>query len=73
MKVLATETNMWSSGIFGGLTFSSDPMMNILIPAVAISAVVAGATIVALIFLRKRHGPVAATPVPTPAVAPAST
>lgn len=71
MKVLATETNMWSSGIFSGLTFSSDPMMNILIPVVAISAIAAGATIVALIFLRKRHGPTATIPTPAPASAPA--
>jgi hypothetical protein len=69
MKVLATETNMWSSGIFGGLTFSSDPMMNILIPVVAISAIAAGATVVALIFLRKRHSPTAATAASAPASA----
>jgi hypothetical protein len=71
MTVLATETNMWSNGIFGDLIFSSDPVMNVLIPAVAISAIAVGATIVALVFLRRRHGSTAAMPVPTPASEPA--
>jgi hypothetical protein len=71
MKVLATETNMWSSGIFGGFNFSSDPVMNILIPVVAIALIAAGATIVALVFLRKRARPTAAMPMPTPASEPA--
>jgi hypothetical protein len=71
MKVLATETNMWSSGIFGGLNFSSDPMMNILIPVVAISAIAAGVAIIALVFLRKRTRPTATMPMPTPASEPA--
>jgi hypothetical protein len=71
MKVLATETNMWSSGIFGGFNFSSDPVMNILIPVVAIAFIAAGATIVALVFLRKRTRPTATMPMPTPASEPA--
>jgi hypothetical protein len=71
MKVLATETNMWSSGIFGGFNFSSDPVMNILIPLVAIAFIAAGATIVASLFLRKRTRPTATMPMPTPASEPA--
>ena len=71
MKVLATETNMWSSGIFGGLNFSSDPVMNILVPVVAIAFIAAGVTVVALVFLRKRARPTAAMPMPTPASEPA--
>jgi hypothetical protein len=71
MKVLATETNMWSSGIFGGFNFSSDPVMNILIPVVAIAFIAAGATIVALVFLRRGARPTATMPMPTPASEPA--
>jgi len=71
MKVLATETNMWSSGIFGGLNFSSDPVMNILVPVAAIALIAAGVTVVALVFLRKRARPIAAMPMPTPASEPA--
>ena len=71
MKVLATETNMWSSGIFGGFNFSSDPVMNVLIPVVAIAFIAAGATIVALVFLRRSHRAVSSVPMPTPASEPA--
>jgi len=71
MKVLATETNMWSSGIFGGLNFSSDPMMNILIPVVAIALIAVGATVVALVFLRRSHRAAPSMPMPTPASEPA--
>jgi hypothetical protein len=71
MKVLATETNMWSSGIFGGFNFSSDPVMNILVPVVAIALIAVGATIVALVFLRRSHRAVPSMPMPTPASEPA--
>ena len=71
MKVLATETNMWSSGIFGGLTFSQDPVMNILIPVAAITAVAAGVAIIALVFMRKSHRAAPQMPMPTPASEPA--
>jgi hypothetical protein len=71
MKVLATETNMWSSGIFGGFNFSSDPVMNILVPVAAIALIAAGATIVALVFLRRNHRAVPSMPMPTPASEPA--
>jgi len=68
MKVLATETNMWSSGIFGGFNFSQDPVMNMLMSVVAIAAVAAGVAIIALVFLRKSHRTV--TPMLAPAPAP---
>ena len=66
MKVLATETNMWSSGLFGGLTFSSDPMMNILIPVLCISLVAAGIAVIAYAFVRRSHRPAQAMPLPAP-------
>jgi hypothetical protein len=71
MKVLATETNMWSNGIFGGLNFSQDPVMNILIPVAAITAIAAGVAIIALIFIRKSHRTAPLMPAPTPVSQPA--
>jgi len=71
MKVLATETNMWSSGIFGGLNFSQDPVMNILIPVAAITAIAAGVAIIALVFIRKSHRTAPLMPAPTPVSQPA--
>jgi hypothetical protein len=70
MKVLATETNMWSSGLFG-FNFSKDPLMNMLIPIIAIAAVAAGVAIVTLVFIRKSHRTAPPMPMPAPAPAPA--
>lgn len=66
MKVLATETNMWSSGLFGGFNFSSDPMMNILLPIICIALVAAGVAIIALVLMRRSHRPAASMPMPVP-------
>jgi hypothetical protein len=70
MKVLASETNMWSSG-FLGFNLSSDPMMNILIPVIAIAAVAACVVVVALILVRRSHRAAASVPMPPPASATA--
>jgi len=70
MKVLATETNMWSSGIFGGFNFSSDPVMNMLIPVIAIAAVAAGVAVIALVLVRRSHRTAPPMPMPAPAPAP---
>jgi len=67
MKVLATETNMWSSGIFG-FSFTSDPAVNTLILVGIIAAVAAAVAIIVLVLVRRSHR--TTTPMPAPAPAP---
>ena len=71
MKVLATETNMWTSGIFG-FNLTSDPLLNTLILVGIIAAVAGGAAATVLVIMRRSHR-TAATPMPTPAPEPVPT
>ncbi len=66
MKILATETNMWTSGIFS-FNLGSDPFLNMVIPIIAIAAAAAGIAIITLVFLRKRNTATAPMPMITPA------